>query len=59
MGMNSVVNGQMEKGIFRLGKIGEHAEISKGTLVVKYANIKSGFFVAGDNVILSTKKYKQ
>ena len=59
MGMNSVVNGQMEKGIFRLGKIGEHAEISKGTLVVKYSNIKSGFFVAGDNVILSTKKYKQ
>lgn len=57
LGVNSVVNGKVEKGIIRSGKIGEHAEISKGTIVLQYSNLKSGYFVVGDKIIIPSKKF--
>lgn len=58
-GMNGVLNSKMEGGLFKKGKIGNFAEISKSTIVIEYQPIKSGFWVVGDKVIIPTKKYRQ
>ncbi len=56
-GQNSVINTKMSGGIFRNGKIGVHASISDDTIVIKYSNLKPGYFVVGDKVIIPTKKF--
>jgi hypothetical protein len=56
-GVNSVVNTKMDGGIFRSGKIGVHAKISKDTIVIEYSALKPGYFVVGDKVIIPTKTY--
>jgi len=58
-GMNGVLNGKMEGGIFRTGKIGNHSKISNNTDVIEYQQLKSGFLVSGDKVIVPTKKYRK
>jgi len=57
-GVNSVVNCKMTGGIFKIGKLGKFAELSKDTVVIRYGKLKTGFIVAGDKVIVPTKKYK-
>jgi hypothetical protein len=56
-GMNSVLNAKMNGGVFYKGKLGIYAEISKDTKVIEYERLKPGYFVAGDTVIIPTKKY--
>lgn len=56
-GENTVLNGDVEGGLVKIAKIGEHAKISKTTVVIEYQPIKSGYFVAGDRVIIPTKKF--
>lgn len=56
-GTNGVLNGEMKSGIFRNGGIGMHADISKDCVVIEYKRLKPGYFVAGDKVIIPTKKY--
>ena len=56
-GVNSVLNGRMVGGVFRKGKLGVYAEINKDVIVIEYEKLKPGFFVAGDTVIIPTKKY--
>lgn len=56
-GHNGVLNGDMNGGIFRSGSIGVHAKVSKDTLVIEYRDLKPGYFVAGDKVIIPTKKF--
>lgn len=58
-GDNGVVNGVMNGGIFRNGSIGMHAEVSKDTIVIEYKKLKVGYLVAGDKIIIPTKKYNQ
>ena len=58
-GMNGVLNGKMEGGIFRTGKIGNHSKISNNTDVIEYQQLKAGFLVSGDKVIVPTKKYRK
>jgi len=58
-GMNGVLNGQMEGGLFRKGKVGSHAEISDTTTVIEYQQLKSGYMVVGDKVIIPTKIFRQ
>jgi hypothetical protein len=57
--MNGVLNGQMEGGLFRKGKVGSHAEISDTTTVIEYQQLKSGYMVVGDKVIVPTKTFRQ
>jgi hypothetical protein len=47
----------MNGGVFYKGKLGIYAEISKDTKVIEYERLKPGYFVAGDTVIIPTKKY--
>jgi hypothetical protein len=47
----------MNGGIFRNGSIGVHAKVSKDTIVIEYRELKPGYFVAGDKVIIPTKKF--
>lgn len=56
-GDNAVLNGEMNGGIFRNGSIGVHAVVSKDTIVIEYRELKPGYFVAGDKVIIPTKKF--
>jgi hypothetical protein len=56
-GPNSVINGKVVAGIIRRAKLGVHAEISKETIVIEYERLRPGYFVAGDTVIIPTKKY--
>ena len=56
-GMNTVINGKMVGGVLRKGKLGVHAEINKDVTVIEYEKLKAGYFVAGDTVIIPTKKY--
>ena len=56
-GHNGVLNGDMNGGIFRSGSIGVHAKVSKDTLVIEYRDLKPGYFVDGDKVIIPTKKF--
>jgi hypothetical protein len=57
-GLNGVMNGKMESGVFLNGKIGLYGDISKNVNVIEYQKIKSGFFVAGDQIIIPSKKYR-
>jgi hypothetical protein len=56
-GVNSVLNGKMVGGVFRNGKLGVYAEINKDVIVIEYERLKPGYFVAGDTVVIPTKKY--
>lgn len=56
-GENGVLNGEMKSGVFRSGSIGVHANISSDTIVIQYRELKPGYFVAGDKVIIPTKKF--
>jgi hypothetical protein len=56
-GMNNVINCDVSGGTIKRSKIGEHAKIEKDVTVIEYSPIKSGYFVAGDKVIIPTKKY--
>lgn len=58
-GMNGVLNAKMEGGLFKKGKVGSFAEISPSTVVLEYQPLKAGFWVAGDKIIIPTKKYRQ
>ena len=58
-GMAGVLNGKMEGGIFRNGKIGLFANISSSTKVIQYQRLKTGYVVAGDQIIIPTKKFRQ
>jgi hypothetical protein len=58
-GANGVLNGDMERGIFKNGKVGLFANISQSTTVIEYKPLKSGYFVAGDQIIIPTKKFRQ
>ena len=57
-GMNGVLNTKMVEGIFRNGKIGVFADISPQTTVIQYQKLKTGFMVAGDQILIPTKKYR-
>ena len=56
-GFNGVLNGKMEGGIFRNGAVGVHAEIDKNAIVIEYKRLKPGYMVAGDKIIIPTKKF--
>jgi hypothetical protein len=56
-GMNGVLNGKMTSGIFKTGKIGLFANVSNTTTVIQYQPLKSGYVVAGDQIIIPTKKF--
>ena len=56
-GENSVINGKMENGIFKNGKIGEHTKFNN-TTVIQYQKLKAGYLVASDKVIIPTTNYK-
>lgn len=58
-GMNGVLNGKMDGGIFRNGKIGLFSDISSNTTVIQYQRLKTGYVVAGDQIIIPTKKFRQ
>jgi hypothetical protein len=58
-GMNGILNGSMLGGVFITGKVGLFANISPETKVIQYQPLKSGYFVAGDQIIIPTKKFKQ
>jgi hypothetical protein len=58
-GVNGVLNGDMERGLFKNGKVGLFANISLSTIVIEYKPLKSGYFVAGDQIIIPTKKFRQ
>lgn len=57
-GMVGVLNGKMTEGVFRKGKVGLFADISTQTKVIEYQPLKTGFIVAGDQIIIPTKKYR-
>ncbi len=57
-GENGVMNGIMAGGIFKDAGIGVHANIDSSVLVIDYKALKPGFFVAGDKVIIPTKKFR-
>jgi len=56
-GMNTVINCDVVGGLIKKCKVGEHANIAKDVVVIEYSPIKSGYFVAGDRVIIPTKKF--
>jgi hypothetical protein len=56
-GLNGVMNGKMKGGTFFNGKVGLFGDISKETKVIEYQKIKSGYFVAGDQIIIPSKKF--
>ena len=56
-GDNAVFNGKMIGGLFRRGSIGHHAEISKETTVIEYRQLRIGYMVFGDKIIIPTKKF--
>jgi hypothetical protein len=58
-GTNGVLNGKMKGGIFKNGKVGLFADISKETSVIEYQKLKSGYLVAGDQIIIPTKKFRK
>lgn len=58
-GMASVLNGKMNGGTFLTGKVGIFANITPNTVVVKYQPLKTGYIVAGDQIIIPTKKFRQ
>jgi hypothetical protein len=58
-GMNSVINGDVLEGLIKRAKIGQEAKISKETVVIEYQPIKAGYWVAGDKVIIPTKKFNK
>jgi hypothetical protein len=58
-GMAGVLNGKMTEGVFRTGKVGLFADISPQTVVIQYQPLKAGYMVAGDQIIVPTKKYRQ
>lgn len=57
-GMNGVLNSQMKGGIFRNGKLGVFADISNNTTVIQYQRLKTGYMVAGDQILIPTKKFR-
>jgi hypothetical protein len=57
-GMSGVMNGKMIGGVFYRGKIGLFGDISKETKIIEYQKIKSGYFVAGDQIIIPSKKFR-
>jgi hypothetical protein len=57
-GMAGVLNGKMTEGVFRTGKVGLFADISPQTVVIQYQPLKAGYMVAGDQIIVPTKKYR-
>jgi hypothetical protein len=57
-GLNGVLNGKMDGGFFKNGKIGVYAEISPSTVVIEYQRLKTGFTVMGDIIVIPTKKYR-
>jgi hypothetical protein len=57
-GMNGVLNGKMIGGVFYRGKIGLFGDVSKETKIIEYQKIKSGYFVAGDQIIIPSKKFR-
>jgi hypothetical protein len=57
-GMAGVLNAKMTEGVFRTGKVGLFADISPQTTVIQYQPLKTGFVVAGDQIIIPTKKYR-
>ena len=57
-GMAGVLNAKMTGGIFRTGKIGLFADVSPETKVIEYHPLKTGYWVAGDQIIIPTKKYR-
>jgi hypothetical protein len=56
-GTNGVMNGKMKGGTFFNGKIGLFGDMSSETKIIEYQKIKSGYFVAGDQIIIPSKKY--
>jgi hypothetical protein len=58
-GADGVLNGKMVGGVFKKGKIGLFNDISKETTVIEYQRLKTGYIVAGDQIIIPTKKYRQ
>jgi len=56
-GMNGVLNSKMIGGIFRNGKLGVFADISNNTTVIQYQRLKTGYMVAGDQILIPTKKF--
>jgi len=56
-GTNTVINCDVSGGLIKKCKVGEHASIAKDVVVIEYSPIKSGYFVAGDRVIIPTKKF--
>lgn len=58
-GTASVLNAKMIGGKFLSGKVGVFSDISDTTIVVKYQPLKTGYVVAGDQIIVPTKKYRQ
>lgn len=56
-GMNGVINGKVVGGVIIQSKVGELADISKETKVLKQTKLKSGYFVAGDKVIIPSKQF--
>lgn len=55
-GANGAMSGKMNGGVFRNGGIGIHADISKETVVIEYRSLNPGYMVAGDKVLIPTKK---
>jgi hypothetical protein len=49
----------MTRGVFKKGKIGLFADVSKDKKVIQYQPLKSGYVVAGDQIIIPTKKLDQ
>ena len=58
-GMNGVFNGNMKGGVFKNGKVGIFGKFAKDTNVIQYNPLKTGYYVAGDNIIIPTKKFRQ
>jgi len=56
-GENGMMNCKMSGGIFRNGSIGMHAEISNDAVVIEYKKVKVGYMVAGDKILIPTKKF--
>jgi hypothetical protein len=56
--MSGVLNSKMTEGVFRNGKVGLFADISPQTTVIQYQPLKTGFVVAGDQILIPTKKFR-
>lgn len=57
-GLYGVMNGKMISGTFLNGKIGLFGDLSKDVKIIEYQKLKSGYLVAGDRVIIPTKKFR-